>query len=277
MHQIEVLPVFTPDASCRIVPPYPSMPLPAPNPFNSPHGPAAPRPPAIVAPLRARLRDSRTDAALALYRDGWFPMNDPDANEVHWVQPNNRGIIPLEPHKFRIPRSLRSVVRSNRFLITSDVAFHAVTRECALPAKGRQSTWLHPAIIDLFSHLHLAGLAHSVEAWTFTNQASPPTLVGGLYGLALGNVFCGESMFSRPALGGSNASKVCLVHLVHHLRRRGFVLLDAQMTNDHLEQFGCFTMPREDYLALLAQAPENPPAWHPFEPDLAVAHLSQPS
>lgn len=252
---------------------YTRLPAPVPIPFHHPHGPHAPRPPAIIAPLRPRSRDSRTDAALDLYRDGWFPMNDPDAGEVHWVQPNNRGIIPLEPEKFRIARSLRAVVRSNRFFITTDLAVAFVIRECAQPAKGRESTWLDPAIIDLFEHLHAGGLAHSVEAWIIDPASAQPRLVGGLYGLAIGNVFCGESMFSRPALGGTNASKVCLVHLVHHLRRRGFTLLDAQMTNDHLDQFGCYAMPRDEYIARVAQSPGESPAWQPFEPERTIAEM----
>lgn len=121
--------------------------------------------------------------------------------------------------------------------------------------------------------MHQAGLAHSVEAWTPGHEGHPPQLVGGLYGLAVGTVFCGESMFSRPALGGSNASKVCLVHLVHHLRRRGFTLLDAQMTNDHLEQFGCYTMPREEYIERVAQSPLESPDWQPFDPGQTIAEL----
>jgi leucyl/phenylalanyl-tRNA--protein transferase len=227
----------------------------------------------MVAPLRARARDSRTEAVIALYRDGWFPMNDPDVDEVHWVQPNNRGIIPLERDRFVVSRSLRSAVRSNRFLITTNRAFSSVIRECAQPAKGRESTWLAPAIVELFDHLHAVSLAHSIEAWV-CDPGTPPRLVGGLYGLAIGTVFCGESMFSRPALGGSNASKVCLVHLVHHLRRRGFTLLDAQMTNDHLERFGCFSMPREEYLAHVARSGDESPPWTPFEPERTIAELA---
>lgn len=241
--------------------------------MNHPYGPHGPRQPAFVVPMRTRSRDEHVEAVVQLYRDGWFPMNDPDANEVHWVQPNSRGVIPIEPDRFKISRTLRSVTRSTRFQITTDYAFARVIRECAQPSKGRESTWLDPAIIALFDHLHACGLAHSVEAWVVDSGAVSPRLVGGLYGLAIGDVFCGESMFSRPALGGTNASKVCLVHLVHHLRRRGFTLLDAQMTNDHLEQFGCYSMPREEYITRLAHSPGDSPAWHPFEPDRTIAEL----
>lgn len=252
------------------------MPIPPPNsPIHQPNRSHGARPPAIVAPFRRRWLDERVEAVLELYRDGWFPMNDPDADELRWVQTNRRGIIPIEADRFVVSRSLRSVVRAARFSVTTDLAFSRVIRECAQPAKGRESTWIDPTIIALFEHLHSVGLAHSVEAWVADSPTETPRLVGGVYGLALGGVFCGESMFSRPALGGTNASKVCLVHLVHHLRRQGFTLLDAQLTNDHLEQFGCYTMPRDEYITRVAHCSENTPPWQPFEPDRTIAELAR--
>lgn len=199
-----------------------------------------------AAPLSTRER-SHVAGVLEMYRQGWFPMLDEDGRRVNWVQPEMRGIIPLDD-RFRVSRSLRQRVKSGRFRVVVDTAFGEVIRACAEP--GRGGTWLHPDIIETFDLLHRAGHAHSVEAWLET-PGGGRTLVGGLYGLQLGGVFCGESMFSRPASGGTDASKVCLVHLVERLRARGFALLDAQLTNDHLEQFGLFEMPREAYLETL--------------------------
>lgn len=211
---------------------------------------------------------------LALYRDGWFPMNeewDEGVTEIRWVQPTNRGVIPLDA-AFHIPANLRAKVRAGKFEVTTDAAFHRVIRECARPGTGRESTWLHPDIIDAFTLLHDAGHAHSIEVWTIHNASR--SLVGGLYGLAIGRVFCGESMFSRPALGGTDASKVALVHLVHHLRRRGFGLLDSQLTNSHLEQFGCYDIPREDYRAMLGSLAGDAVDWLPFEPERTRGEVS---
>lgn len=206
-----------------------------------------------LMPLTAADR-ARLAALLGMYRQGWFPMAEPDTGKVRWVQPRMRGVIPLD-ERFHVPRTLAATVRSGRFEIVHDRAFGEVIRACAQAGKGREDTWLTPEIIDAFELLHRAGLAHSVEAWR------EGRLVGGLYGVALGRVFCGESMFSRPALGGRDASKVCLVHLVEHLRRRDFVLLDAQLSNPHLEQFGMEEMPREGYLRVLAEHGAERVAW----------------
>jgi len=208
---------------------------------------------------RTRHEPAVIDAALHAYRRGWFPMFDPDKGEVGWFQPYERCVIPLDD-TFRVASSLAQRVRSARFTVTGDTAFEQVIRECAAPARGREETWLSEEIIQLFLAFHRAGLAHSVEAWR------DGRLVGGLYGLAVGAVFCGEAMFSRPALGGTDASKVCLVHLVSHLRRRGFVLLDAQMHSDHLGRFGAHPIPHERYLAVVKKHGRDEVAWGPFEP-----------
>lgn len=212
---------------------------------------------------------------LSLYRQGWFPMHETwedGATETRWVQPQSRGIIPLEADRFHIPSTLKSRVKSGSFEITTDHAFARVIEECGTPAPGREGTWLHDEIIEAFLLLHDAGHAHSIEAWKSDNGER--VLVGGLYGLALGRVFCGESMFSRPNLGGTDASKVCLVHLVHHLRRREFVLLDSQLTNEHLAQFGCYEMARPDYLKTLAEHGASEVAWLPFEPQRTRSEVS---
>jgi len=188
---------------------------------------------------RERVRET-----LVSYARGWFPMCDPDTGVVHWVQPSGRGVIPLDG--FRASRSLRSLVRSGKFRITSDLAFRKVIRACAAPSRARVDTWINEDIIEHFELLHRCGHAHSVEAWVEGPRG--PRLVGGLYGLVVGSVFCGESMFCRPEHGGSGASKVCLVNLVEHLRRQGFTLLDCQLLNSHLEQFGCREIPQEEFV-----------------------------
>lgn len=205
------------------------------------------------------------ESILAMYRRGWFPMARSSRARHEWVQPEDRCLIPLDS-TFHVPRSLRSRIRSGRFEITTDTAFEQVIRRCAEPAPGaRRQTWINGWIIEAFRTLHSAGHAHSVEAWR------DGELVGGLYGVALGACFGGESMFSRPQLGGRDASKVCLVHLVDHLRRRGFELLDAQIENPHLVQFGAFEIPRAEYLSRLERALRHTPSWLPFEPSLRAA------
>ena len=200
---------------------------------------------------------------LSTYARGWFPMCDPETGVVHWVQPAERGIIPLDD-SFRVSRSLRSLVRSGRFHVTGDRAFREVIRACAAPTQRRIDTWINGDIIGLFELLHRCGYAHSIEAWR--HGPDGPELVGGLYGLVVGSVFCGESMFSRPERGGSGASKVCLVHLVEHLRRQGFVLLDCQQLNPHLEQFGCYEMTQEEFVEQMESAAGIGAEWGLFSP-----------
>lgn len=226
-------------------------------------------PPDAPAHLRPLDPDQQrvVDSVLRMYREGWFPMHDEDTGAAQWVQPRRRGILPLEPARFQISRSLRASVRNRGFVLTTDRAFHDVIRRCAAPAPGREQTWLSIEIIEAFELLHASGHAHSLEVWLPAPHGAAPTLVGGLYGLALGGVFCGESMFSSPALGGTDASKVALVHLVHHLRTRGFSLLDAQLTNEHLAQFGCYELSQPRYLHLLEALRDRPLPWLPFEPE----------
>jgi leucyl/phenylalanyl-tRNA---protein transferase len=227
-------------------------------------------------PALTPAEEQAVERILSLYRHGWFPMNQEwddleGEAETRWVQPELRGIIPLEESKFHIASTLRAKVRGAKFEITTDAAFDRVIEECAQPAEGRETTWLDSEITSSFLLLHRAGRAHSVEAWT--PNGSSRVLVGGLYGLAMGRVFCGESMFSRPELGGTDASKVCLVHLVHHLRTRGFVMLDAQLNNDHLAQFGCHEIPRLEYMKVVAAHAEDQVEWQPFEPARTVAEV----
>ncbi|MBS0186968.1 MAG: leucyl/phenylalanyl-tRNA--protein transferase [Planctomycetes bacterium] len=213
-------------------------------------------------------------AVLDAYGQGWFPMAHPDRldtdgePEVEWVQPKYRAIIPLDGG-FHVPRSLGQRVRSRRFRIASDTVFESVIGACAsvprMDPEGNAGTWLCAEIVETFRLLHRHGHAHSVEAW-LDRPGAAPVLVGGLYGVAIGKVFCGESMFHRADLGGTDASKVCLVHLVHHLRARGFQLLDAQLANHHTAQFGMIEMPRAEYLARLAELSRQKVEWLPFTP-----------
>lgn len=203
---------------------------------------------------------------LEAYRGGFFPMADPDrpASDLLWFNPDPRGVIPLtEAEGLHVPRRLRDRVRSGRFEVTSDGAFGEVIRGCAAPRATADSSWIDGRIIALYSALHETGHAHSVEAWL--TEGGSRVLVGGLYGVHIGGAFFAESKFSRPEIGGTDASKVCLVHLIEHLRRRGVVLLDVQFWNPHLDQFGCHEIPQREYLARLGRAVMLPVAWAPFE------------
>jgi leucyl/phenylalanyl-tRNA--protein transferase len=166
-----------------------------------------------------------------------------DSGEVHWFQPDPRGIIPLD--RFRVPASLSRRVRSGRFKITVDTCFEEVMRECSLARSEDNGSWMTEQLLGAYCDLHDRGAAHSLEAWR------DGRLVGGVYGVHLGGAFFGESMFSRPKIGGTDASKVCLVHLVERLQARGFSLLDTQYVNEHLRQFGCVEIPGESYAELL--------------------------
>ncbi|MFI4898155.1 MAG: leucyl/phenylalanyl-tRNA--protein transferase [Phycisphaerales bacterium JB059] len=203
---------------------------------------------------------------LEAYAVGLFPMGEP-GGALHWFDPDPRGVIPLEPGGLRVSRSLRQRVRSGRFEVTSDEAFGEVIRACAAPRPGRDGgeTWIDERIIALFDALHDRGHAHSVEAWV-RSASGGRTLVGGLYGVHLRGLFAGESMFSRPEQGGTDASKVCLVHLVAHLRERGFTLLDTQFQNDHLRRLGCVEIPRETYRRRLEAAMSAETDWGDPDP-----------
>ena len=180
---------------------------------------------------------------LKAYSCGLFPMAESAEDpEVFWVEPEVRGIIPLD--LFHIPKSLAKTCRQNRFDIRFDTAFSAVIDGCAEPGPGRTKTWINRTIRRLYTELHQLGHAHSVEAWREDH------LVGGLYGVSLRGAFFGESMFSRER----DASKVCLVHLVRRLRQRGYLLLDTQFTTDHLKRFGAVDIPKETYDTLLNEA-----------------------
>ena len=165
-----------------------------------------------------------------------------DNPAIYWFEPEMRGIIPLD--NFRVPKSVRHAIAEQRFEIKFDTSFTSVIDGCAEVGKSRPETWINEPIRRAFVELHKMGYAHSVEAW------QEGKLVGGLYGLSLGGAFFGESMFSRV----SEASKICLVHLVQRLQRQGYTLLDAQYRNDHLQQFGIIEISRSDYKKRLTEA-----------------------
>lgn len=188
------------------------------------------------------------DLVTAAYREGVFPMADPDGT-VHWYRPDPRAIIPLE--SFHCPKSLARVVRAGRFEVRRDASFDEVIDACATVQGRRSTTWISPEISEVYRELHARGLAHSVETWR------EGVLVGGLYGVTIGGLFAGESMFSRER----DASKVALVHLVEHLRARGFVLLDIQFITRHLHRFGAIEISADAYEARLAKAMQTPAVW----------------
>ena len=180
---------------------------------------------------------------LRAYAEGIFPMAERRGDpELFWVSPEMRGIIPLDA--FHVPKRLARTVKRDRFAVTADMAFADVMRACAEPTPDRPESWINDEIVRLYTALHAAGHAHSIECWR------DGRLVGGLYGVKLGAAFFGESMFTRV----TDASKVALVHLAARLYHGGFTLLDTQFITKHLQQFGAVEVPRPRYQALLAAA-----------------------
>jgi leucyl/phenylalanyl-tRNA--protein transferase len=176
---------------------------------------------------------------LEAYRRGVFPWYD-EQTPVLWWSPDPRAVFDLD--RIHVPHRLRRTIRSGRFTVTVNRAFGAVIRACAVrPGEG---TWITPEMIEAYERLHRLGYAHSVEAWC------GETLGGGIYGVAVGGLFAGESMFTRVRDG----SKVALVALAERLRQRGYVLFDTQFVTEHTKRFGAFEVPREEYLARLRAA-----------------------
>ena len=196
------------------------------------------------------------DMLLWAYAQGVFPMADHRNGEIQWYAANPRAVLPLD--QFKASHSLRQRLRRGDYEIRTDTAFADVIRSCASPRKTQKDTWINDQIIEAFIEAHDQGFAHSIEAWTKPKTpADAPRLVGGLYGLHLGGAFFGESMFSTA----TDASKVCLHHLVARLKSRGFALLDVQMNSEHMAQFGTIDIPREEYESQLAKAIEMDVRW----------------
>ena len=188
---------------------------------------------------------------LGAYASGVFPMaksrEDPD---LYWIDPDVRGVLPLD--RFYMPRRLRKTLRQSPWRIACDQDFAGVVRACAQSTNERPETWINPEIEKLYGALHDMGFAHSVECWDGTD------LVGGLYGVAMGGAFFGESMFSLTR----DASKVALCHLVARLIHHGFKLLDTQFVTEHLERFGAIEIARAEYRIRLAAALKTKTQFH---------------
>ena len=183
---------------------------------------------------------------LLAYRSGVFPWT---VRPVTWWSPDPRGIFELD--SFHVSRSLARELREGRFQFSINRAFRQVMEGCAAPAPGRRGTWITPEFLEAYTELHRLGHAHSLECW------QDERLAGGIYGVAIGGFFAGESMFHRV----SNASKVALYRLIEQLRQRGFVLFDIQMLTPITAQLGGSAIPRGDYLKRLAGAVERPCAF----------------
>jgi leucyl/phenylalanyl-tRNA--protein transferase len=209
--------------------------------------------------MSRRSLEVTADLVLNAYRHGLFPMAEGrGSTKLYWLDPTRRGILPLD--EFHLPRRLLRTALSPLYQVRSDTNFAGTIAGCATPLPGRTDTWINAQIERLFTDIYRMGYAHSVETW---HQGE---LVGGLYGVAIGGVFFGESMFSFAR----DASKIALVHLVARLRLGGFTLLDTQFVTTHLQQFGAHEIPREDYRARLQAALEIPAVWLPDPPPQAL-------
>jgi len=185
------------------------------------------------------------DLLVHAYAQGIFPMAETATSpDIYWVEPEQRGIIPLE--SFHLPRKLIKKIRQNPFEIRIDTSFIRVIEGCAATGERqeRQETWINQQIISLYHQLFDEGYVHTVECWQGND------MVGGLYGVAIGGAFCGESMFHTV----TDASKVALAYLVARLKAGGYSLLDTQFITPHLSQFGAIEIPRHDYKARLQEA-----------------------
>jgi len=215
---------------------------------------------------------------LEAYRLGAFPMADPRTGSVDFYTADPRGLLPLHEdgleRRLRVPERLERTIRQGRFEVTSDTAFADVVRGCR-DVRPKRERWINETIVSWYTKLHEAGHAHCVEAWRTDPATGERALVGGIYGVALGGAFFGESMFirARPRradglrdpLDGTDASKVCLVTLARHLRACGFVLFDTQMVTEHVGRFGGYEVPSAVYRRLLDSAIAQPSKWRPFQ------------
>ncbi len=198
--------------------------------------------------------DLRPERILAAYRRGIFPWYQDD-QPILWWSPDPRTV--LFPNQIHISRSMRKLLRSDRFSVRMDTDFAGVMQGCAEITKRRDGTWITSAMQNAYCKLHELGYAHSIEVWR------DEKLVGGLYGIALGAVFFGESMFS----GEENASKIALIRLCQQLRAWGFAVIDCQVSNPHLHSMGASTIARAEFVELLRHHTDrllvcNNKAWH---------------
>ena len=196
------------------------------------------------------------------YRHGIFPWYN-GGQPILWWSPNPRMVLPVE--EFRFPRSLGKVVRQQRFAIRVDTAFKDVITACAEPRNGQSGTWITPQVVDAYTALHRQGYAHSIESWR------EDRLVGGLYGVAIGRMFYGESMFARE----SDASKVALVKLVAMLKHMDMPLIDCQQETDHLARFGARPITRREFAGWLRRLIPSPAPAERWS-DVAAAAPDEP-
>lgn len=232
--------------------------------------------------------DQTINTLLDAYRRGYFPMAEPrppwnplGASHIYWPSPDPRGVLPLTPELgLHVPRRLDRRIRARPFDIHCDTAFDQVIDHCAKPrsphAEGEtdEGAWIDSTITRWFNLLHKAGHAHSIEAWATDLATGESHLVGGLYGLAIGAAFFGESMFhiSRPRLSaaqrhpldGTDAGNICLITLTRHLSALGFTLFDTQMVTTHVARFGALEIPRVQYLQRLFRAVAEEGKWRPI-------------
>ena len=202
--------------------------------------------------------DLSPERLLLAYRHGIFPWFSP-GQPILWWSPDPRMV--LLPHELKVSRSLAKTLRRHPFEVRTDTAFSDVMQGCAAPRRGEPGTWISPDMIAAYTRLHELGFAHSVEAW------QGDELVGGLYGIALGRMFYGESMFSRA----TDASKIAFVHLARQLERWDFGMIDCQMKTAHLASLGAREIPREEFarrLGELVNYPDYPGHWQ-LDHDLA--------
>jgi leucyl/phenylalanyl-tRNA---protein transferase len=216
-------------------------------PWLSPESPFPPLSAALTEPngLLAAGGDLTPRRLIEAYRAGifpWFNQGEP----ILWWSPDPR--LVLFPDELKIYRSLRKLIKRHHYAIRVDSAFEQIMHACAQPRRGQQGTWIHPEIISAYAALHRMGCAHSVEVWI------DGELAGGLYGIAMGQVFFGESMFSHVP----NASKIALVHLVQQLDRWGFQMIDCQMKTAHLVSFGAREVPRKEFAQKLKELVHYP-------------------
>lgn len=198
--------------------------------------------------------DITPELIIRAYGAGIFPMSeDAEDEDLFWVSPELRGIMPLDG--FRLSTSLRKAIRKSGFVVKVDSDFPAVIEACATVGADRDTTWINRTIRAVYGELFVRGIAHTVEVWDGAD------LVGGLYGLAIGGAFFGESMFHRR----TNASKMAMAHLVDRLRAGSFVLLDTQFLTDHLASLGGVEISRADYEERLAQALQLNGNWHAID------------
>ena len=180
---------------------------------------------------------------LDAYRHGLFPMSeDSNSSDIFWVKPKIRGVI--DPYKVTIRKKLKRLLNKHSYFLKINTDFLGVIEGCAKPSKNRKNTWINPSIIDVYIELHYKGYAHSIECYS-NNE-----LVGGLYGVAIGGVFFGESMFSKL----QDASKIALLHLIDRLKVGNFSVLDTQFITEHLKTFGAYEIDQDKFLVILKKA-----------------------